>query len=306
MGGDPDLRRRWPTRSLPVSDLPNVDFPTISVSAALPGASPETMASSVATPLEKEFSTIAGIDSMTSSSSLGQHADHPAVRPRPRHRRGGAGRAGRDRPRQPAAPAGHAVPAHLPEGEPGRPADPVPRPHLADAAAVRARRVRPDDDGAAHLDRLRASPRCRCTARRSTRCASSSTRARSPRRGIGIDEVARAVRHGQRQPPDRHALRDPTRPTPRRPTASSTNAAAYRPLIVAYRERQAGPPRRARLGCRTASRTTRPPPGSSTSAAVVLADPAAARHQHRRGGAAGSRTLLPTFEHAAAGRACRW
>jgi len=56
---------------LPVNDLPNVDFPTISVTATLPGASPETMASSVATPLEKEFSTIAGIDSMTSISSLG-------------------------------------------------------------------------------------------------------------------------------------------------------------------------------------------------------------------------------------------
>ena len=59
-------------RQLPVSDLPNVDFPTIQVSAGLPGASPETMASSVATPLEKQFSTIAGIDSMTSSSSLGR------------------------------------------------------------------------------------------------------------------------------------------------------------------------------------------------------------------------------------------
>jgi HAE1 family hydrophobic/amphiphilic exporter-1 len=58
-------------RLLPVSDLPNVDFPTISVSAALPGANPDTMASSVATPLEKEFTTIAGIDSMSSTSSLG-------------------------------------------------------------------------------------------------------------------------------------------------------------------------------------------------------------------------------------------
>jgi hydrophobic/amphiphilic exporter-1 (mainly G- bacteria), HAE1 family len=56
---------------LPVNDLPNVDFPTISVSASLPGAEPETMASSVATPLEKQFSTIAGIESMTSTSSLG-------------------------------------------------------------------------------------------------------------------------------------------------------------------------------------------------------------------------------------------
>jgi len=58
-------------RRLPVSDLPTVDFPTISVSASLPGASPETMASAVATPLEKQFSTIAGIDNMTSSSTLG-------------------------------------------------------------------------------------------------------------------------------------------------------------------------------------------------------------------------------------------
>ncbi|HEY4133138.1 MAG TPA: efflux RND transporter permease subunit [Gemmatimonadaceae bacterium] len=58
-------------KRLPVSDLPTVDFPTITVNAALPGASPETMASAVATPLEKQFSTIAGIDNMTSSSALG-------------------------------------------------------------------------------------------------------------------------------------------------------------------------------------------------------------------------------------------
>ena len=56
---------------LPVSDLPSVDFPTVQVNANLPGASPETMASSVATPLEKQFSTIAGIDNMTSTSQLG-------------------------------------------------------------------------------------------------------------------------------------------------------------------------------------------------------------------------------------------
>jgi HAE1 family hydrophobic/amphiphilic exporter-1 len=58
-------------RLLPVSDLPNVDFPTIQVSANLPGASPETMASSVATPLEKQFSSIAGLNVMNSTSSLG-------------------------------------------------------------------------------------------------------------------------------------------------------------------------------------------------------------------------------------------
>jgi len=58
-------------RTLPVSELPAVDFPTISVSANLPGASPETMAAAVATPLEGQFSTIAGLDSMTSTSAQG-------------------------------------------------------------------------------------------------------------------------------------------------------------------------------------------------------------------------------------------
>jgi HAE1 family hydrophobic/amphiphilic exporter-1 len=58
-------------RALPVSDLPQVDYPTISVSASLPGANPDTMASSVATPLERQFTTIAGVDSMTSTSRQG-------------------------------------------------------------------------------------------------------------------------------------------------------------------------------------------------------------------------------------------
>ncbi|MHA7062952.1 efflux RND transporter permease subunit [Azospirillum argentinense] len=58
-------------RQLPVAALPRVDFPVINVSATLPGASPETMAASVASPLEREFSTIAGIDTITSTSSLG-------------------------------------------------------------------------------------------------------------------------------------------------------------------------------------------------------------------------------------------
>jgi len=58
-------------RLLPVSDLPNVDYPTVSVNASLPGASPETMASAVATPLERQFGRIAGVTEMTSSSQLG-------------------------------------------------------------------------------------------------------------------------------------------------------------------------------------------------------------------------------------------
>ena len=95
-------------RYLPVNDLPNVDFPTIVVSASLPGASPETMASSVATPLEKQFSTIAGLDSMTSTNIQGIDQHHAAIRPDPQYRRRRAGRAGGDRGDAGAIAAGDA------------------------------------------------------------------------------------------------------------------------------------------------------------------------------------------------------
>src|SRR6202040_3091136 len=59
-------------RALPVSDLPNVDYPTIRVDATLPGANADTMASAVALPLEKQFSTIPGLDSMSSQNTMGR------------------------------------------------------------------------------------------------------------------------------------------------------------------------------------------------------------------------------------------
>ena len=66
-------------RLLPVSDLPNVDFPTIQVSATLPGASPDTMAAAVALPLEKQFSTIAGLGFHDVIERAGRHKHHAAV-----------------------------------------------------------------------------------------------------------------------------------------------------------------------------------------------------------------------------------
>ncbi len=125
-------------RLLPVSDLPTVDFPTIQVNAGLPGASPETMAASVATPLEKQFSTIAGVSSISSSNTQGSTQHHAAVRPEPVDRRGRAGRAVDDRPGAARAAAGHALAPVVPEGEPGRHAGPVPDAELPDAAAVRS------------------------------------------------------------------------------------------------------------------------------------------------------------------------
>ena len=72
-------------RDLSVSDLPNVDFPSITVSASLAGANPETMASSIATPLEKQFTTIPGLDSMNFDERAGHNVDHLAIRSEPKY-----------------------------------------------------------------------------------------------------------------------------------------------------------------------------------------------------------------------------
>lgn len=107
-------------RVLPMSDLPNVDYPTILVNAALPGASPETMASSVATPLEKQFSTIAGLDTMSSTNRLGYTAITLSftldrkIDAAAQDVQAAISRA------QPNLPQNMPSPPHIPESEPGR------------------------------------------------------------------------------------------------------------------------------------------------------------------------------------------
>ena len=117
-GGDPGRAAGVPR--LPVAPLPRVDFPTLAVSATLPGASPDTMASSVATPLERRFGRIAGLTEMTSISSLGLHVHHPAVRPGPGRHRRRARRAGRH---QRAGVRASHQPAQLPNYRKVNPAD---------------------------------------------------------------------------------------------------------------------------------------------------------------------------------------
>ena len=101
-------------RLLPVNDLPNVDFPTIQVTASLPGANPDTMASAVATPLERQFSTIAGVDSMTSTNGTGTTQITIQFNLSRRHRRRGPGRAGGHFPGLPPAAPGYAGATVLP------------------------------------------------------------------------------------------------------------------------------------------------------------------------------------------------
>ena len=117
-------------RLLPVSPLPRVDLPTISVSAALPGASPETMAATVAMPLERSLGRIAGRhrDDLDQRARLDAH--RAAVRPRPRHQRRGARRAGGAQRGPQLAAAGPQRQSQLPQGQSGRRADHDPRAHV--------------------------------------------------------------------------------------------------------------------------------------------------------------------------------
>jgi len=100
---------------LPVAALPNVDIPTLNVTASLPGADPETMAASVAQPLERQFADLPHPDHFDQRS--GQHADHAAIRFVPQHRRRCIGRAGGDQRRAGEPAKEPSEPADLQEGQ---------------------------------------------------------------------------------------------------------------------------------------------------------------------------------------------
>ena len=114
---------------------PTVDFPTIQVQANLPGASPDTMAASVATPLEKQFSTIAGVTSISSSNGQG-NTNITLQFDLSRNIDSAAQDVQSMIARAPLAAARHAVAAVVSEGEPGRSAGSVPHAQLRHAAAV--------------------------------------------------------------------------------------------------------------------------------------------------------------------------
>ena len=107
-------------RMLPVAPLPQVEFPVIQVQAALPGASPETMASAVATPLERQFGRIAGVTEMTSTSLLGATTIVLQFDLEPQHRRRRPRRAGGDQRRAQPVAGEPAEQSLLPEGQPRR------------------------------------------------------------------------------------------------------------------------------------------------------------------------------------------
>src|SRR5574341_1544548 len=220
-------------RLLPVSDLPNVDFPTIQVTASLPGASPETMASAVATPLEKQFSTIAGIDSMTSSSALGltnitiqftldRHIDAAA---------------------QDVQAAIAKAQTQLPPGMPIPPTyqkvNPADQPILYLALSSPTLPLYSVDEYAETLLAQRISTisgvaqvQVFGSQKYAVRVQLDPSALAS--RGIGIDEVQKAVAQGNVNLPT-GTLYGPYQAFNVQATGQLTDAAAYRPLIVAYR-----------------------------------------------------------------------
>ncbi|MGA2333100.1 MAG: efflux RND transporter permease subunit [Syntrophales bacterium] len=220
-------------RSLPVSDLPNVDFPTILVSVNFPGASPETMASTCATPLEKQFSTIAGLDSMTSTNGLGitkitlqfnlsRNIDAAA-----------------QDVQTAIATAASQLPQNMPTPPIFRKVNPADWPILYIAMNTPTLPLSTVDEYAENLLAQRISMISGVAEVMVYGSQQYAVRARlDPKalasRGIGIDEVASAIASGNVSIPT-GTLWGTHQAFTVQATGQLNNAAAYRPLIVAYR-----------------------------------------------------------------------
>ncbi|MGA9753701.1 MAG: efflux RND transporter permease subunit [Desulfobaccales bacterium] len=231
-------------RYLPVSDLPNVDFPTILVSASLPGASPETMASAVATPLERQFSTIAGLDNLSSTNALGlsqitlQFALSRSIDAAAQDVQAAIAKAGAQLPPQMPTPPTYLKvnPADQPVLYLAVSSDTLPLSTVDEyGETLMAQRISMVD-GVAQVQvfgpqkyavRIQLDPKALAS------------------RGLGINEVGDAVKNQNVNLPT-GTLYGTHKAVTVQATGQLTNAAAYRPVIVAYRNGQ--PVRLADLG----------------------------------------------------------
>jgi HAE1 family hydrophobic/amphiphilic exporter-1 len=219
-------------RVLPVSDLPNVDFPTIQVDASLPGASPDTMASSVATPLEKQFTTIAGINQMTSSSQLG-HTTITLQFDLSRSLDGAAV----DVQSAIAAAAGQ-LPPNMPSPPTFRKVNPAEQPILYIALSSTTMPIYKVDDAAEttigqRLSMINGVAQVQVfgAAKYAVRVDVDPEKLASEQ--IGIDQVASAIQSGNTNLPV-GSIYGPNRTYTLQSNGQLLDAAAFRPLIVAY------------------------------------------------------------------------
>ena len=167
-------------RQLPVSALPEVDYPTIQVVTFYPGASPDVMASSVTAPLERQFGEMPGLKQMTSTSSQWRLGHHAAVQPDRRHRRRRAGGAGGHQRGAELPARRSAQPADLQQGQSRRSADDDARADLGHPAAATRSKIWPTPAWRRRSRRSPASAWSPSPAARSRPSASRPTRRSSP------------------------------------------------------------------------------------------------------------------------------
>ncbi|MGA2989186.1 MAG: efflux RND transporter permease subunit [Candidatus Korobacteraceae bacterium] len=219
-------------RVLPVSDLPSVDYPTIQVTASLPGANPDTMASSVATPLEKQFATIAGISQMTSTSQLGSTAiaiqfdlsrnlDGAAV----------------DVQSAIAAAAGQ-LPPNMPSPPTFKKVNPADQPILYLALSSTTLPIYQVDDAAEttmgqQLSMIAGVAQVQIFGQAKYAVRVDVDPNKLADRQIGIDQVAQALQNGNTNLPV-GSIYAPDKSYTLQSNGQLLNAVAYRPLIVSY------------------------------------------------------------------------
>jgi HAE1 family hydrophobic/amphiphilic exporter-1 len=221
-------------RGLPVSELPAVDFPTISVSAALPGASPETMAASVATPLEAQFATIAGVTSITSTSAQGSTSitlQFELERDI-------------DAAAQDVQSAIASAQRRLPEGMPSpptfrkvNPAD-LPIFYIAmrsDTLPISVVNEYAETQLAQRISTIRGVAQVNVFGSQKYAVRIQADPDRLASRGIGLDELTDAIQSGNVNLPT-GSLSGPRQTFAIRTDGQLETAAAYRPLIVAYKD----------------------------------------------------------------------
>ena len=277
-------------RDIPVAALPRYNTPIIQVTAYLPGAAPETMASSVALPLEKQFSTIAGLTTISSNNTLGQTARGAGVRHRARHRRRGGRRAGGAVSRAAHAAGGDDHAAVVPQGQPRRRAGADRLAALAVDQPVGAERLRREPDLADPVDdRWRGA---------GPRAGAKALRGAHPRAARGADRTqhhARRTARGGDLVQRQHAggrARRPATDADRAGQPPADQRARVRQHHRRQPRRRADPP--ARRGRRAGQLRDREDGLHLQRRAVDHAGRAApARRQHREGG-------RPRQAHAAA------
>ena len=218
---------------LPVSDLPNVDFPTIEVRVSLPGASPETMAAAVANPLEKQFSTIAGLDSMTSVNTVGstrvtlQFALNRNIDAAALDVQSAMTTAGKD------------LPDDLPSPPSFRKVNPADMPVLY--LAISSDVMRPSDVNeyaenmmAQRISMVPGVAQVSVYGSKKYAVRIQLDPEAMASKGIGVDEASEAVKRGNVNLPV-GTVSGPSREYTVRSSGKLMDAAAYRPLIVAWR-----------------------------------------------------------------------